>query len=172
MKSDFFLIIRRLAYYLVFYAAVSLMFYFLISSGLYFYTKGSVFNEASVLSKIVLPSIYAFLSLGVALLVQVFLIGRTYYTEKKIHSIGNLAFFGILILAMILILVYGLVGLKDGGQATAATHNPAFLYLPMIPLGMLCLGEIGFSVFSLTASLKELKEEAEEKAKEATEEKN
>lgn len=149
-----FRIIRKISYYLVFFIASTLVFYFLIGLSLTRYTPTSSINsDETLIENIYLPMMYALISLIVMLVVQFLLIGKPSDAEKRLYSISLLVFFGVLLGAAVLILAEGLVSIPSNAVST----NPGFFLCALAPVFVISLSEVlygGLGLLALRAKAK------------------
>ncbi len=151
MKVEAFSILKRLASYLAYFVALVIFFYFAVSTGLYFFQDGSLpLSEDGVFGGLILPSLYAYVGLGVALVVEFTLLTRpSSPTEKKIFSWANVAVCLFHLAVLLVVLIVGGTSLKEGHP------DFQFLLVPLIPPLLLSAGEISYATAGLISAHKE-----------------
>lgn len=145
-------ILRRIAYYLVFIVASTLCFYELVSLSLTTYTD--LWKEWSfdlLLSKVYLPMLYAFLSLGLALLSQALLIRKPTPVERNVYPWVLIVYFGIGVVVSAVVLGIGLANV----QAEPINKNPFFLVIPLAVSLLFTLMEVLWGLLNLLRAKKE-----------------
>lgn len=158
-------ILRRIAYYLVFLVSATLCFYELISLSLTTYTE--LWKEMSfdlLLQEVYLPILYAFFSLGIALLVQTLLIRKPSPFERTIYPWTLMVYFGIGAIVSLIVLAIGL----NNVSSEPYNSNPYFLVIPLAIALLFTLSEVFWGFLDW---LRGRKEDREEKAKSLEEEK-
>jgi Na+/proline symporter len=149
-----FKIIRKLVYYMMFFIASTLVFYFLVGLALTRYTVVVDINsDENLIHNIYLPFMYSILALLVMLISQFLLIGNPEDNEKHLYSISLLVFFGVVFGAGLLILAEGLVNIPDNAVST----DPSFFLCALIPALGIGLGEILYGIISLRDLAKKAK---------------
>jgi hypothetical protein len=131
-------ILKKTVYYFLLAVASTMFFYFSIRASLYSYSsKGTAdaLSESGLLLGIYLPSILALLSLAVALLDQLRILHITNANEKRLYGIALIVYFGILFLAMILVLVY------------EARNNASIGMVCLIPLFLYSSLEVAYGIY-------------------------
>jgi Na+/proline symporter len=149
-----FKIIRKLVYYMLFFIASTLVFYFLVGLALTRYTAVADINsDENLIHNVFLPFMYTLLALLVMVVTQFLLIGNPGDSEKRLYSISLLVFFGVIFGAGLLILAVGLVNIPSNSVST----NPSFFLCALIPALGIGLGEILYGAISLRALAKKAK---------------
>jgi hypothetical protein len=145
-------ILRKAVSYFLFFVAMGLFFYFLLTASLYPYQRDNgadAYSETNLLSHVFLPFIYCLLSLGVGLVAQFLLLKITDAFEMRIYAICLIAFFGLYAALGIFVLVYA------GTSGLIAS-------LSCIPLFILALSEIVYGILALVGANRRLKAEKAE----------
>jgi hypothetical protein len=135
MKASY--ILKKTVYYFLLAVASTMFFYFSIRASLYFYSSANdpnALNENGLLMGIYLPSLLALLSLAVALLDQLRVLVINDANEKRLYGIALIVYFGILFLAMVVLLVY------------EARNNALIGMVSLIPLFLFSLVEIAYGI--------------------------
>ncbi len=159
-----FKIIRKLAYYLLFLIASTLVFYFLVGLALTRYTAiDNINSEENLINNIYLPLMYTLIALVVMLVSQFLLIGKPGDNEARLYSILLIVFFGVILGAGLIILAEGLINIPGNPVST----NPTFLLCALVPALFIGLCEILYGIFGLLALSKKAKTLKAEEEKEA-----
>jgi hypothetical protein len=145
-------ILRRLASYLLFFVASTLVFYYVLSLSLWMYAshEGMEAQEA-LLAGVYLPITYSFVSLGVTLASQALLIGKPASNEKRLYAISLMVFFGIMLGASILILAEGLSSIPTDESST----DPSFFLCGLLPLLVFSASETVYGLATIRSYGKE-----------------
>ena len=161
-------ILKRIAFYLLFIVASTLCFYSLVSLSLTAYTEAWGNLDFDLVAKeVFLPLLYAFLSLGLALIAQIFLIGKPKQVETTLYPWLLIGLFGIGAVVSLIILGYGLFKL----ESEPLNQDPIFLIVPLVVALLFTLSEILYGALILLRQKKECKilEQKESEAKAAKE---
>lgn len=130
-------IIRKALYYLLFAAAVTMFIYFSVSAGLTL--KIQIEKNNVNLNDALIRFSVGFISLVLAAITQAFLLRPESNNEKKIFSIGLIAYFGIIILASILVMVYGRNELLSAFLIVLPTIFLSFVEISLGVIGLISL---------------------------------
>lgn len=146
-------LVRRLVYYLLYFVLVVTFFYFVSDAALSFFHEGAwPLTEERVLNNVLLPYLYAFLSLGVALLIQFTFIKKPGpLFERKVYAWALVVVFLFHLAITAIVLIVGGVSVKEGMPSIA------LLIIPSLPLLTLAIGELFYAGIVLFGIRKEEK---------------
>lgn len=141
MKMEALKLVRRLVYYLLYFVLVITFFYFVSDAALSFFHEGAwPLTEESVLNNVLLPYLYAFLSFGVALLIQFTFIKKPGpLFERKIYAWALIVVFLFHLAITAIVLIVGGVSVKEGMPSIA------LLVVPCLPLLVMAAAEIFYA---------------------------
>ena len=134
-------LVRRLVYYVLYFVLVVVFFYFATAAGLSFFHEGAwPLTEETVINNVLLPYLYAFLSLGVSLVLQFTFIRKPGPSfERKVYAWALVVVYLFHLAITVIVLIVGGVSVKEGSPSLA------LLVVPCLPLLVLALGELFYA---------------------------
>ncbi len=152
-------IIRKIAAYILFVGAATFFFYQMVILMTSMYIDHGADVNAYYLNQVFKPFMYALLCLAIMLISEFALIGKE---NKYITSLMLIILFGVGLAVSIFILVKGIISIPNN----KICQDPSFFYYIILPLMIICVGEIVYGIFMYFSDKKEkakLKEEDKEK---------
>jgi hypothetical protein len=145
-------LVKKMAYYTIFFVAMTLFVFFSVSAGFYLYLdKATSVDKALLMRGIYLPFVYAILSLAIALIMQFRLIDPATPNEQRIYAIALIFFFGLVFIFDLVVFISS--GIKEGWMA----------FVGAVPSFAIASGEIVNGILILRKALSGLKDEVKAK---------
>ena len=133
-------IIRKIAAYILFVGAATFFFYQMVILMTSMYIDHGSDINAYYLNQVFKPFMYSIICLSIMFISEFALIGKD---NKYITSLMLIVLFGVGLVVSIFILVKGIISIPNN----KICQDPSFFYYVLLPLMIICIGEITYGIF-------------------------